>query len=114
MYCGGPWGPEPKAGVSVSQGLVLMSKPAGFGRAADEIEMCVDCRNSTRGHRVTGKADQVRDDLHPMQFDKEIIKMTNTLSVFDVRKIVKTSSRLVLNNPFYTLKEDGSLKILLM
>lgn len=81
MYCGGPQGPEPKVGVSVSHGLVLMSKPAGSGRA-------VDCRNSTRGHRVTGKAARVRDDLHPMQFNKEIIKMTNTLIVFDIRKIV--------------------------
>lgn len=79
MYCGGPQGPEPKAGVSVSHGLMLMSKPAGSGRA-------VDCRNSTRGHRVTGKAARVRDDLH--QVNTEIIKMTNTLSVFDIRKIV--------------------------
>lgn len=40
MYCGSPQGPEPKAGVSVSHSLVLMSKPAGFGRvAAIEIEM---------------------------------------------------------------------------
>lgn len=79
MYCGGPRRTRLKAKLSVSHGLVLMSWPAVLGRPA-EIETSVSIARIPLEAIVSQEMRLwVRDDLHSMQFNKDIINMTNKL-----------------------------------
>lgn len=77
MYCGGPQGPEPKAGVSVSHGLVLMSKPAGFGWRLRRASIA-----GTPLEAIVSQEKQIESGMICIRCSStKIIKMTNTLSV---------------------------------